>query len=79
MTKTKGKNPIDLNHPISVGGDVQAYFDGLGIWLTFPNPLNDEMSHVCLDSSTFEKLVRFAKDRVGGEFAAAVGKIGKEA
>jgi hypothetical protein len=78
MTKTKGKNPIDINQRVTLGGDVAAYFDGIAVWVTFANVLSDEMSHISLDAYTFEQLLRFAKDRVGGDFAAAVAKVAKE-
>lgn len=75
MTKTKGRNPIDINQQVPLGGDVGAYFDGISVWLTFANALSDEMNHISLDAYTFEQLLRFAKDRVGGDFAAAVVKV----
>ncbi len=78
MTKTKGRNPVDINQRVSVGGGVQAYFDGIGLWLTFANPLDDEMNHISLDARVFEQIVRFAKDRVGGDFGAVVAKVAKE-
>jgi hypothetical protein len=78
MTKTKGKNPVDINQPVPVGGGVAAYFDGVGLWLTFANVLSDEMSHISLDAHAFEQLLRFAKDRVGGDFAAAVVKVAND-
>ena len=78
MTKTKGNNPVDLNERISVGGGVHAYFDGIALWLTFANPLSDEMNHISLDARVFERVVRFAKDRVGGDFADAVARAAKE-
>ncbi len=73
MTKTKGKNPVDINQRVPVGGGVTAYFDGVSLWLTFANVLSDEMSHISLDARTFEQ--RFAKDRVGGDFADAVVRV----
>lgn len=79
VTKTKGKNPVDINQRVSVGGGVHARFDGVGLWLTFANVLSDEMSHISLDARTFEQVLRFAKDRVGGDFAAAVVKVANEA
>ena len=78
MTKTKGKNPVDINQRVSVGGGVHAYFDGIGLWLTFASPLSDEMSHISLDARVFEQVLRFAKDRVGGDFAAVVARVAKE-
>jgi hypothetical protein len=78
MTKTKGRNPVDINQRIPLGGEVAAYFDGLSLWVTFANVLSDEMNHIALDASTFEQLLRFAKDRVGGEFAAAVVKVAND-
>ncbi len=29
MTKTKGKNPVDINQRVAVGGGVSTYFDGV--------------------------------------------------
>jgi hypothetical protein len=78
MTKTKGRNPVDINQPVPLGGDVMVYFDGVSLWLTFANVLSDEMSHICLDLPTFEQLLRFGKDRVGGDFAAAVVKVAND-
>ncbi len=78
MTKTKGRNPVDINRPVPLGGDVAVYFDGVSLWLTFANVLSDEMSHICLDLPTFEQLIHFAKDRVGGDFEAAVGKVAND-
>jgi hypothetical protein len=79
MTKTKGKHPVDLNQQISVGGGgVHAYFDGVSLRLTFSDPFSDAMSHISLDAPTFEQLLRFAKDRVGGDFAALVAKVANE-
>ena len=78
MTKTKGRNPVDLNQRVSVGGGVHAYFDGIGLWLTVASPLSDEMSHISLDAAVFEQVLRFAKDRVGGDFGAVVTKVAKE-
>jgi hypothetical protein len=78
MTMTTGKTPIALNQRVGIGGGVQAYFDGVAVWVTFANPINDEMSHISLDSYTFEQLLRFAKVRVGDEFAAAVAKVANE-
>jgi hypothetical protein len=78
MTKTRGKNPIDLNRAVSIGGDVHLYFDGVALWLTSANPLSDEMSRICLDASTLGQLNRFAKDRVGGDFAAAAVRVAKD-
>ena len=78
MTRTKGKNPVDINQRVPVGGGVGAYFDGFGLWLTFANSLSDEMNHINLDAGAFEQVLRFAKDRVGGDFAAAVVKVANE-
>ena len=78
MTKTKGKNPVDINERVPLGGGVNAYFDGIGVWLTFANPLSDEMNHISLDARVFEQLVRFAKGRVGGDFADAVARAARE-
>ena len=78
MARTKGRIPIDINERVSVGGGVHAYFDGIGLWLTFADPLSDEMSHICLSASAFEEVVRFAKDRVGGDFAAVVARVAQE-
>jgi hypothetical protein len=78
MTKTKGRNPIDINQQVPLGGDVAVYFDGVSLWLTFFNALSDEMSHISLDAYTFEQLLRFAKDRVGGDFEAVVGKVAND-
>jgi len=79
MTKTTGKIPIALNQRVAIGGGVQVYFDGVAVWVTFANPISNEMSHVSLDAYTFEQLLRFAKNRVGDEFAAAVAKVANEA
>ena len=78
MTKTKGKNSVDINQRVPVGGGVTAYFDGVSLWLTFANVLSDEMSHISLDARTFEQLLRFAKDRVGGDFADAVVRVASD-
>lgn len=79
MTRTTGRDPVELNRPVPVGGDVHAYFDGVALWLTSADPLSDEMNHICLDANTFERLARFAKDRVGGEFEAALARVGEQA
>jgi hypothetical protein len=78
MTKTKGRNPIDINRSAPLGGGVAVYFDGVSLWLTFANVPGNEMSHISLDLPTFEQLLRFGKDRVGGDFAAAVVKVANE-
>ena len=78
MAKTKGKNPVDINQRIALGDGLDVYYDGVEIRLTSANVFTDEMSHINLDAPTFEQLVRFAKERVGGEFAAVVVQVGKE-
>jgi len=77
MTKTKGKNPVEINHLVSVGDSVDAYFDGVGLWLTAADS-HGGMSHIGLDASCFEQVLRCARDRVGGDFAALVAKVGRE-
>ncbi|HZZ60042.1 MAG TPA: hypothetical protein VFE63_02565 [Roseiarcus sp.] len=78
MTKTKGRNPVDINQRVPLDGDVAAYFDGISLWLTFANALSDEMNHISLDAGTFEQLLRFARNRVGGDFAAAIAKVAND-
>jgi hypothetical protein len=77
MTKTKGRHPVDINQRVDLGDGVHAYFDGVGLWLTAADS-RSEMSHIGLDATSFEQVLRFAKDRVGGEFAALVAKVASE-
>lgn len=78
MTKTKGRNSVDINQRVPFDGDVAAYLDWISLRFTFANALSDEKIHISLDAGTFEQLLRFARNRAGGDFAAGVVNVAND-